>query len=213
MTAVSAALIKTSVITETSGSLIYRFWGVLFFLFGISLRFREDFDFLLMMGDTRRNFFWATLGVNLFFSAAVGVFIVVERSVVDYLNDLYNYHNVVDFIHFMAPYATENLFHQFFFFFAFGTAVSQFCLMTGSFSYRFGKIFTALFWTALPVMVFIVFPGLLWMRGNLTETMKSLLFFLYTFSPVPASLILLFAAAVFSAAAFLNIRKLPQRAG
>jgi hypothetical protein len=138
-------LIKFNVIGEHEGSLVYRLWVLLIVQFGITMKFKEDFDFLLTLSNTRSVIFQSQLGVVFVFSSVISLLIVLERQIVDHLNNVFGFHNIIDPFHFLSPYGSDNIFMQFLFFFTFGVCLSLFGLLMGSLFYRFGRNFTWLF--------------------------------------------------------------------
>jgi hypothetical protein len=207
-------LIQTSVITESSGSLMYRLSGSIIFMFAISIRFREDFDFLLTLSNTRRNICLALLGTGLGFSAFFSGLILLERVIVDHFNQILGYHNINDLFHSFAPYASDNLFLQFLYFLMLSTCCSFAGVLLGSLFYRLGKKFMLVFWLAFSGIPAIILPMMLWtqhQQGELTQSMKSLGVFLNTFDVLSATGVLLVVTLVFGIAAYWNIHKLPQR--
>ena len=159
-------LIKTSLINISSGSLVYRLWGSVIVQFAWTMRFKEDFDFLLTLSNTRNDIFLSLLGVAFGFSAFFSGLIVLERLIVDHLNNVFGYHNITDPFHFFAPYSTDNLYLQFVFFLVLCVCLSIFGLLMGSLFYRFGKKFTLAFWLMFSAIPVVFFPLLLW-RGHL----------------------------------------------
>ena len=214
MLLISYILIKTSVISTRDGGLLYRIWGSIVFQFAISIRFKEDFDFLLTLSNTRKDIYFSLVGVTIVFSAFFSGLIVLERVIVDHLNQVLGYHNISDFFHFVAPYTTDNLFLQFVFFLMCCTCCCISGLLVGSLFYRFGKKFTLAFWlvfSAIPVVFLPLFMWSLHQRGHLSISITSLGEFLKNFDVLAASGVLLLLAIVFCAAAWLNIRRLPQK--
>jgi len=213
MIVVSVALIQTSVINENDGSLIYRLSGSVIFLFAVFIRFKEDFDFLLTLSMTRRDIYLAKLATAFGFSLLFSGLIVLERLIVDYLNEIFGYSHFNDPFHFFAPYATENHPAQFVYFLMLCLCCSFGGLLLGSLFYRFGKKFTLVFWLLFSAAPTIVLPMFLWalhQRGELKESMSALGTYLNTFDVPGASGSLLILAVVFCAAAWVNIRRLQQ---
>ncbi|MFC1492787.1 hypothetical protein ACFL6O_02415 [candidate division KSB1 bacterium] len=208
------ALIKTSVINEDAGSLVYRLWALIFTHFAFSMRFKEDFDFMLILSKTRESIFLSLLTVAVGFSVILSGLIVLERVIVDYLNNVLGFYNTTDPFHFVAPYGTDNIFLQFVFFFALCSCFSVFGLLMGSLFYRFGKKFTLAFWLLFSAIPSVVFPMILWvshLRGNLTETITAMIEFFRYFDLLSGSGYLFILTIVFSITAYLNIRRLPQQ--
>ena len=203
-------LIKFSLINLGEGSLVYRLWVLIIFQFAISMRFKEDFDLFLILSNTRNDIFYSLLGVAFGFSAFFSGLIVLERLFVDYLNNIFGYHNIVDPFHFFAPYGSVNIYLQFVFFLVFSFCCSVFGLLIGSLSYRFGKKFTLAFWlifSAIPVMFF---PWLFW-HGQVSIFITDAGGFLQNFDVLVGSGYLFILTIVFSIATYLNIRRLPQK--
>jgi len=214
MVLVSFLLVKTSVINSSEGGLFYRIWGSIIFQFGICVRFREDFDFMLTLSNTRKDMFYSLLAVTIAFSGFFSAMIVLERVIVDRLNDALGFHNITDLFHFTAPYATDNLFLQFIFFLMLGVCCCIFGLLVGSLSYRFGKKFTLAFWLVFSAIPVVFLPWFMWslhQRGQLSNSITSLGEFLRNFDVLAVSGVLLLLAIVISSAAYLNVRRLPQR--
>ena len=207
-------LIRTDLINISSGSLVYRIWGLILFQFAISTRFKEDFDFLLTLSNTRQEIFQSLLGVGIAFSTLFSGLIVLERLIVDLLNNRFGYQNIADPFHFFSAYATNNLFLQFLFFLVLSICCSIFGLLLGSLFYRFGKIFRWVFWLMISSILIIYFPLLLWslyQSSRLSILMTSVGDFLRTFNVLASSGYLFMLTIVFSLAAYLNIRRLPQK--
>ena len=207
-------LLKTSVISSSEGGLLYRIWGSIIFQFAMSMRFKEDFDFLLTLSNTRNNIYYSLLAVIIAFSTFFSGLIVLERLIVDHLNQVLGYHNITDFFHFVAPYTSDNLFLQFVFFLVLCTCCCIFGLLMGSLFYRLGKRFTLAFWLVFSAIPVVFLPMLLWslhQRGHLSGSITAAGEFLRNFDVLAASGILLLLAIIFGAAAWLIIRKLPQK--
>jgi hypothetical protein len=207
-------LIKFSVLNHTEGSLVYRLWVLVIFQFAVSMRFNEDFDFLLTLSNTRNDIFQALIGVAFGFSVFFSGLIVLERLIVDYLNNVLKFHNIVDPFHFIAPYGTDNLFMQFVFFLALCVCLSIFGLLMGSLFYRYGKKFTLAFWLVFSSIPTVFFPLLLWvfyLRGHLAMSLTAMGEFLRYFDIMVASVILFALSIVLGTTAWLNIRRLPQK--
>ena len=207
-------LFQTSIISRGSGSLFYRIWGLIFFQLGVSLQFKEDFDFFLTLSHTRLIIFQSMVGVGLVFSALLSFIIVLERVIVDYLNALWGFENIYDPFHFTAPYLTDNLFLQFIFFLMALILCASFGLLMGSLSYRFGKIFILTSWLVLGSIFILVLPWYLWNmhnEGQLAAFMATFTDKVIHFDLLIGSAYLLLFAIIFFIAAYLNIRKLPQK--
>ena len=214
MSLVYYGLIKTSLINNSTGSLFYRLWGSVIFQFAISMRFKEDFDFLLTLSNTRNDIFQSLLGVAFGFSAFFSGLIVLERMIVDHLNNVFEYHNITDPFHFFAPYGTDNLYIQFVFFLVLSVCCSIFGLLMGSLFYRFGKKFTLAFWLMFSAIPMVFFPLLLWslhQRSHLSISITAMGEFLRNFDVLAISGILFILSIVFGATAWVNIRRLPQK--
>jgi hypothetical protein len=207
-------LIKTSLINTSEGSLVYRMWALLIFQFAITMRFKEDFDFLLTLSNTRKEIFLSLMGVLFCFSAFFSGLIVMERVIVDLLNNIFGFHNITDPFHFVAPYVTDNVFLQFIFFLVLCICGSLFGLLMGSLFYRFGKKFTMAFWLIFSSIPIIFLPLLMWplyRGGNLSSAITALGEFLSNFDLMASSGYMFILTIVFSTAAYLNIRRLPQK--
>lgn len=207
-------LIKTSLINTSEGSLVYRIWGSIIFQFAVTMRFKEDFDFFLTLSNTRNEIFQSLLGVVFCFSAFFSGLIVMERLIVDHLNNIFGYHNITDPFHFFSPYGTDNLYVQFVFFLVLCFCCSVFGILMGSLFYRFGRKFTIAFWLMFSAIPLVFFPLLLWplyQQGNLSKFISALGAFLGNFDVLASSGYLLILTIVFSIAAYLNIRRLPQK--
>jgi|GEM_PF-2761869 len=214
MLLVSVALIKTSVITPAHGSLMYRIWGSVVFLFAISIRFKEDFEFMLTLGSTRRDIFAAQLGTVLGFSGIFSALILLERVLVDHLNQVLGYVHINDALHLWAPYASGSLWLQFIYFFTLIFCCSAAGLLLGGLFYRLGRWFTLIFWlafSAVPMLILPMYGWALYQRGEFAQVMSALGITLRGFDVGAASWMMLSVAAVFSAAAWLNTRRLPQK--
>lgn len=203
-------LIKTSLINTSEGSLVYRICGSIIFQFAVTMRFKEDFDFFLTLSNTRNEIFQSLLGVVFCFSAFFSGLIVMERLIVDHLNNIFGYHNITDPFHFFAPYGTDNLYLQFVFFLVLCICCSIFGLLMGSLFYRLGKKFILAFWLMFSAIPMVFFPLLLW-RSHLSRSITAMGEFLGNFDVLASSGYLLILTIVFSIAAYLNIRRLPQK--
>ena len=214
MLIVSIALIKTGVISSTEGSLIYRIWGVVIFLFAISIRFREDFDFLLTLSSARRDIWAARLTTALSFSAFFSLLIVIERILVDHFNHILGFTHITDPFHFFAPYAAQSLLALFIYFLALNFCCAAIGLFLGSLFYRWGKKFVLVFWLVVSALPTIVLPFALWrlyQQDTLSFHLTRLGSSLQTFNVMDASGLLFLMALVFGVVTFVNMRSLPQQ--
>ncbi len=213
MIIVSYALIQTSIISEREGGLIYRLGTSVFFLFAVFTKFKEDFDFLLTISTTRRDVFIAQIITALGLSALIGFLVVVEKVIVDRLNEMLGFYNLVDPFHFFSPYTVSGHFLQFIYFWALGFCCALVGMLFGSLFYRFGKIFTLVFWlifSAIPTIFLPMYLWLLYQRNELGSSMSNVGNYLTTFDVAGASVSLLLLGVVFGAATWLNMRRLPQ---
>ncbi len=208
-------LIKFYIISQSEGSLVYRLCAVLvIFQFAISMSFKEDFDFLLTLSSTRHEIFQSLLGVGICFSAFFSGLIVLEQVIVDYFNNILGYHNITDPFHLFSPYCKDNLFLQFVFFLVLCVSCSIFGILMGSLFYRFGKKFILAFWLFFSFIPTVFFPLFLWslyQRSQLSRSITAMGEFLRNFDVLAISGYLLILTIVFSIAAYLNIRRLPQK--
>ena len=213
MILVSFVLMKTSVISEQQGSLIYRLGSSVIFLFAVFIRFKEDYDFLLTLSISRRDIFFAQIATTLGFSALFAFLTVVERVIIDHLNQMFGLQNIVDPFHFFSAYAVTDLFLQFIYFLALGFCCSLVGVLLGSLFYRFGKKFTLIFWLLFSAMPTIILPIYLWalyQRDELGQSMSALGAYLKTFDVLSASGTLLIITIIVGAATWMNMRRLPQ---
>ena len=207
-------LIQTSIISTQSGSLFYRLWGVAFFQLGVSLKFKDDFDFFLILSNSRMTIFQSMVGVGIVFSAVLSLIIILEQVVVDFLNDYLGFYNIIDPFHFTAPYLTDNVFLQFIFFMTLCMCFALVGLLLGSLSYRFGKLFILGGWLVVSAIFVLFLPWLMWnayQEGELSMMLESVSQFFVNFDLLVSSGYLLIFALVFAVAAYLNIRRLPQK--
>lgn len=208
------ALIQTGVISSSEGSLVYRIWGLIFFQFAISVKFKEDFDFFLTYSNTRREIFFSFVSVGIANSVIISSIIVFEKIVVDYLNNWLGYKNIVDPFHFFAPYATNNIFLLFLFFLMLSICVLLLGLLLGSLFYRFGKLFRLFFWVFITLISIIYLPFLLWsfyQEDRLTAVFASMGEFFARFNVLTSSGYLLLLTIVLGALTFMSMRRLPQK--
>ena len=207
-------LIQTGVINPLTGSLGYRLFGMVLLQFALSLRFKEDFDFFLTLSSTRKQIFF-TLALNsIVYSAVAAIFIVLERLLIDSLNTGLGLVLVKDVFYQFSPYQSRSVFLQFFYFFTLSFCFSAFGTLAGSLFYRFGKKFTITFWLVFASLPSLVLPFALlffYKGGSLSKAASNLGGFLSSFNVGWASVLSLVFCAVFAAAAYLNIRRLPQR--
>ena len=207
-------LIKTSLINNSSGSLVYRIWGLVFFQFVITMKFKEDFDFFITLSNTRNDIFQSLIGVAIGFSVFFSGLIVLERLIVDHLNNIFGYYTIEDPFHFFSPYITDNLYLQFVFFLVLCVCCSIFGLLAGSLFYRFGKNFTVAFWLLFSSVPMIIVPILLWplyQRSQLSGFITDMGEFLRNFDVPAGSGYLFILTIAFTIASYLNIRRLPQK--
>lgn len=206
--------IQSGLIATDSGGFMYRLWGIVLFHFAVSLRFKEDFDFLLTLSNTRKDIFQTFLSVALGYSLIFTIFIIFEAIIVDALNSMFGYQNFTDPFHFVAPYMTDNHLLQFIFFFLLLSSLSLFGLLMGSLFYRFGKRFTLAFWLIFSSIFVLYLPFLLLSRyqnntyANFIETVQTSLM---NFDLSVSSIYMFFLAMIFAIATFLNMRRLPQK--
>ena len=208
------SLIKTSLISSSEGSLVYRLWGLAVFQFAISIRFREDFDFFLTLSNTRKDIFQSLVGVALGFSVIFSGLIVLEHLIINYLNNVLGYHKIVDPFHFFSPYAADNNFLLFVFFFILCLCCSMFGLMMGSLFYRFGRRFVLAFWLMFSSVFVVFLPLFIWYRHQdsyLSKFITAIWEFLKSFDVLACSGYLFILTIFFGIAAYLNIRRLPQK--
>lgn len=208
------ALIQTGLINKSEGSLVYRIWLLVFFQFSMSVRFKEDFDFFLAFSNTRKEIFYSFATVGVTYSVLISGIIVLEKIVIDFLNGWLGFQNVVDPFHFFAPYASDNLFLLFLFFLMLSILTTFLGLLLGSLFYRFGKLFRLIFWIAIFFISAIYLPLLMWsyyQENRLTAVFSSMGEFFGGFNVLASSGYLLLIAIVLGAAAFLNMRRLPQK--
>lgn len=211
---VYVGLIQTSIISTESGSLFYRIWGVVFFQLGVSLKFKDDFDFFLILSNSRIAIFQSMAGVGISFSVVLSILIILEQVIIDFLNEYFDFQNITDPFHFVSPYLTENLLLQFIFFTMLCICFALFGLLMGSLSYRFGKLFILGSWLVISFVFVLFLPWLLWtfyQSGNLSSFMTSVGQFFINFDLLVTSGYLLIFSLVFTFAAYLNIRRLPQK--
>ena len=215
MAAVQFFLIKFGVINVFEGSLMYRAWGIVFVCLGISMRFKEDFDFLLTLSSTRNEIFNSFLVFGIGYSVLISLIILLEKVIVDRLNILFTFYNIKDPFHFVSPYQSDSLLIFFLFFFVLSCAFWMFGFFMGSLFYRFGKTFTLIFWIFFSTIPFVLVPGLvswvLYERGELSNAMHVFGEFFKGFDLMVGSGYMFMTALVFCLASYLNIRKLPQR--
>ncbi|KAA3664847.1 MAG: hypothetical protein DWQ04_03630 [Chloroflexi bacterium] len=214
MALLSYGLIKADLINSRSGGLVYRIWGVILFQFAISLRFKEDFDFMLTLSNTRKEIFQSLLGVALAFSTIFSGLIILERLMVDALNNLLGFQNFTDPFHFVSPYVTDNLFIQYLFFLMLCVCCSILGILIGSLFYRFGKLFRLAFWTVIVSTSILIIPLLLWslyQQNDLTRFITDTGVFFKNFNLLASSGYLLILTIAFSIGAYVNILKLPQK--
>jgi len=214
MSIVYFALIQTSIISAESGGLFYRLWGVIFLQLGVSLKFQEDYDFFLTLSNTRMAIYQSLVGVGVGFSMLLTLLIILEQVIVDLLNGYFGFHNITDPIHFIAPYLTDNLMLQFIFFWMLCICFAVFGLMMGSLSYRFGKFFILASWLLASGLFILFLPWLLWtsyQNGSLSNFTTSITEYFINFDLLINSGYLLILSLGFAFAAFLNIRRLPQK--
>lgn len=207
-------LINYNIINHQEGSFVYRLWFLVIFQFAISMRFKEDFDFLLTLSSTRHNIFKSLVGVSIIFSAIFSSLIVLEQIIIDHLNKIFQFHNIVDPFHFLSPYSADNIFMQFVFFFMLSVFCSLFSLLIGSLFYRLGRKFVVAFWLLFSAIPVIFFPLLLWifyLQGKLNRSLIAIDGFLNNFNLLSGSGILLTLTIVLGMAAYMNISRLSQK--
>lgn len=205
---------KFSVISSESGGYIYRLWGSVIFQFAVTMRFKEDFDYFLVLGNTRNEIFKSLVGVAIGFSIFFSFLITMERVVVDYLNTASGYQNFNDGIHYFSPYTTVSPWMTFVFFLIVCTCCSVFSILAGSLFYRYGKKFTMAFWLLFGSIPTIFLPLSLLsnnLRGKIADTMQHWGRSLMDFNVVSSSGVFLIITLIFAASAYFNILKLDQK--
>lgn len=203
-------LYKTSYLGPNEGSYIYRIWGSTIFLWAISIRFKEDFDFLLTMSYTRKEIYAALSGTAVVLSGIFSALIVLERVLVDFLNSTFSLYNITDPIHRFSPYANGNFVTQFLFFFTLCLCGSVFGILLGSLFYRFGKRFVTSFWLAVLIIPTAFLPMVIW-HQHFSGFLPTLGKFLTAFDIVVSSGYQVLLTVIFGIAALLHIQKLPQK--
>ena len=210
MMLIFTVLIKTSLIHSGEGSLVYRLGVAVIWQFAIAIRFREDYNFFLTLSNTRHDIFLSLVGNMLILSTFFSGLIVLEKVVVDYLNQVLGLHQIIDPFHFFSPYAADHPLWLFVFFIAAGLCFSVFGLLLGSLFYRFGKTFTLVFWLVFSSIPVLLLPVLVW-PGYFSISLKPVGDLLEGFNVLAGSGVLFILALIFSTASYINIRKLPQR--
>lgn len=208
------ALIQTDLINKSAGSLVYRIWGLVIFQFVISAKFKEDFDLFLTFSNTRKEIFYSFATVGVAYSALISGIIVLEKIVVDFLNGWLGFKNIIDPFHFFSPYASDNVLLLFLFFWMLSILVSFLGLLLGSLFYRFGKFFRLITWVGIFFISAIYLPLVMWslyQENRLTAVFSTIGEFLGGFNLLASSGYLLMLAILLGAAAFLSMRRLPQK--
>jgi hypothetical protein len=214
ITATFYVLIRFSLINENEGSLVYRLFFLIISVGAFSMRFKEDFDFFLTLGYSRREIFTVMLSVSLVLSFGVSMLVVAEKEVVDSLNEAIGLRNVIDPFHFVSPYRTGSVVSRFVFFFSLSAGAAVFGILMGSLFYRWGKLFMTLYWiavSAVPAFILSVMTLVAHHNGRLDEAAASFKAFVGGFGLMPASGYLAAAAVLFGVLAHASIRKLPQK--
>jgi hypothetical protein len=196
------------------GSLVYRFWGQVWLVLAVGMRFKEDFNLLLPLGNTRKDIFLAHLLFNIGLSMVLGILIIFEKVLIDYLNGVRGYVHIVDPFHFVSPYRSDDIFLIFLYFFTLGLAISMFGQLMGTIFYRYGKKFIVTFWLVLSAFPLIILPSLLWAvysQGYLRDFIQVIVHFFEYYDLQAASINQLILAMAFSVAAYFSIRRLPQK--
>jgi hypothetical protein len=180
----------------------------------MTMKFQEDFDFLMTLSNTRKSLFISLTSVVIAFSILVSMLIIFEKVLVDYLNNVFGFRNIVDPFHFWSPYLTDNPVMQYTFFLMLAITCSMFSLLMGSLFYRFGKLFTLAFWLLFSATPTVLFPLLLWtlhQQGHLSDAFMATTYFLRNFDLWQGSVWLLVIASLFGLLAYLNINRLEQK--
>jgi hypothetical protein len=180
----------------------------------MSVRFKEDFDFFLTFSNTRKEIFYSFAFVGTVYSVIISAIIVLEKVIVDYLNNWLGFNNIMDPFHFFAPYATNNIFLMFLFFLMLSICSLFLGMLLGSLFYRFGKFFRLIFWAVIFLISVIYLPLQMWsfyQEDRLSTVFSSMGDFLGGFNVLASSGYLLLIAIVLGAASFINMRRLPQK--
>ena len=207
-------LIQTGIIGTSNGSLVYRIWALVVFQFVVSTKFQEDFDYFLTFSNTRKEIFYTLGSVILINSAIISIIIVLEKVTIDFLNGRLGYQNIVDPFHAFSPYATGNIFLLFIFFLTLSIALSFLGMLLGSLSYRIGKKFDLIVWTAVSILSLIYLPLAMWslsQQGRLTAVLTAFGEFLGGFNVWANSSYLLLIAIGLGGLTYLNLLRLPQK--
>jgi hypothetical protein len=192
-------LIEFSVIDNNKGSLVYRLSVVLALnQLACSMKFKEDFDFLLTMSSTRMEIFKSMLGAAVVVSIICSVLILIEQYIVDFLNNSFGFLNIIDPFHFFAAYSIENLLSQFVYFF-------MLCVFFSIFGLLMGSLF-AVFVILLPLLALNFYR-----HDQLSNSFTAMKEFLMNFNVISGSVYLFIFSIIFALIAYLNIRKLPQK--
>jgi hypothetical protein len=207
-------LIQAGSVSPSRGSLVYRICALIIYQFIVSAKFREDFDYFLTFSNTRKEIFYSLSSVAIISSTLISIIIVLEKIVIDFLNEWLGYRNITDPFHAFAPYATDNIFALFFFFLTLCIALSFLGMLLGSLSYRFGKKFDLIVWAAVAFISIIYLPLAMWslyQEDQLTVGLTTFFESLGGFNVWANSSYLLLIAIVLGAFTFVNLRRLPQK--
>ena len=214
MAIIYIALIKTGVFNEQGGGYIYRSWVATIFLFAIFIHFKDSFDFMLTLSMTRWEIFVGKIETAFTISFIFSLIILLERVVVDRMNNIFNFHNITDPLYFWSPYQTSNLFVMFIYFFMLCLCCSFVGILIGTLFYRFGNKFVTAFWLVFSAIPTVFLPFLMWTqykRGVLGENMAALGKNLATFNVAQASGIMLILSLTIAAFTWLNMRRLSEK--
>ncbi len=204
-------LIKYSIISTSDGSFFYRIWGILFMVLAVSLRFKEDFNYLLTLGNTRLKIFQTNMVFNTGLSVLVALVVLIEKLVVDKLNIILNYRNITDFFHLISPYSTNNILLQFLYFLSLSILISMAGFLIGTLFYRLGNKFTIVFWVVvsgvLPLVI-LLYVSYFHQRGELETVIYDIKIYLQSFNLLKSSMFYLLFGAFAGLGAYFNIRRL-----
>ena len=108
-------LIQAGNVSADRGSLVYRLGALVVHQFIVSAKFQEDFDTFLTFSNTRQEIFTSLAIVAVIKSALIGVLVILEKVLIDFMNIQLGFLNITDPFHAFAPYAVDNIFALFFF--------------------------------------------------------------------------------------------------
>lgn len=179
----------------------------------ICIFFKPDFNFLLIMSNTRKNIFGSQTAYTIIISSILAIIATLDLELVMFINRYFEFKEWT-LMTFLYKTAAPNFSMQVFLFFAYYLSVSMFAFFMATLAYRYGRMFHILFWGFIIAVTCVILPILLWFFGLYTPIYQFLSWAL-GFGKGSGMLIgagnLMILAVIFGMATYFGMRRLPLK--